>query len=62
MKTLLCGTLALFVLAGVLLLEGPLSGGEPAPKVRQPAVAGSFYPAGPKELGMMLDDFLSKAA
>jgi AmmeMemoRadiSam system protein B len=35
--------------------------GTPMPKVRPPAVAGSFYPSDPKELGRMIDDFLSKA-
>jgi AmmeMemoRadiSam system protein B len=30
-------------------------------KVRRPEVAGSFYPADPKELGKMLDGFLAKA-
>ncbi len=32
-----------------------------APKVRPPAVAGSFYPADPKNLGDMLDGFLAQA-
>ena len=32
------------------------------PKVRPAAVAGSFYPADPKELSQMVDDFLAKAA
>ena len=31
-----------------------------AGKVRQPAVAGSFYPAGAKALARMVDDFLAK--
>jgi AmmeMemoRadiSam system protein B/AmmeMemoRadiSam system protein A len=31
-------------------------------RVRRPEVAGSFYPADPKELGKMLDGFLAKAA
>ena len=39
-----------------------LGGGGQAPKIRQPAVAGSFYPADPKELGSMIDGFLAKAA
>src|SRR5208282_1929541 len=30
-------------------------------KVRQPGVAGSFYPADPKELAKMVDDFLARA-
>jgi hypothetical protein len=31
------------------------------PKVRQPAVAGSFYPADPEQLTQMVDGFLAKA-
>ena len=62
MKTLTFGIVALSVVAGFLLVEGASRGGGQAPKVRQPAVAGSFYPADPKELGTMLDGFLSKAA
>jgi AmmeMemoRadiSam system protein B/AmmeMemoRadiSam system protein A len=56
------GTIALSVLAGLLLMEGALSGGGQALKIRPPAVAGSFYPADPKELGAMIDGFLAKAA
>ena len=33
-----------------------------AEKIRQPAVAGAFYPADPKELSQMIDDMLAKAA
>jgi len=33
----------------------------PEEKVRQPAVAGAFYPADPAELGKMIDGFLSQA-
>ncbi len=55
------GILALSTLAGLLLMEGASGGGQ-APKIRQPAVAGSFYPADPKDLGAMIDGFLSKAA
>lgn len=33
----------------------------PEEKVRQPAVAGAFYPADPAELGKMIDGFLAKA-
>ena len=62
MKTLTFGIVALSVVAGFLLVEGASRGGGQAPKIRQPAVAGSFYPADPKELGSMLDGFLSKAA
>ena len=32
-----------------------------AQRVRPPAVAGTFYPADPKELGRMVDDFLARA-
>ena len=59
MKTLLFGSLVLF--AGFLAME-PASGGGQASKVRQPAVAGTFYPADPQELGKMIDGFLAKAA
>jgi len=62
MKILTFGIVALSAVAGLLLVEGASSGGGQAPKIRQPAVAGSFYPADPKELGSMLDGFLSKAA
>src|ERR1039458_5480640 len=62
MKILTYGIVALSVVAGFLLVEGASRGGGQAPKIRQPAVAGSFYPADPKELGNMLDGFLSKAA
>jgi hypothetical protein len=62
MKTLSFGVIALFLLAGLLLVEGASSSGGQALKVRQPAVAGTFYPADPKELAKMIDDFLAKAA
>jgi AmmeMemoRadiSam system protein B/AmmeMemoRadiSam system protein A len=62
MKILTFGFVALSVAAGFLLVEGASRDGGQAPKIRQPAVAGSFYPADPKELGNMLDGFLSKAA
>ena len=51
----------LLLLAGFVAAE-PASAGAPAPKVRPPAVAGSFYPADPKELARMIDGFLAKAA
>ena len=50
MKRFCVGLLALALFAGG------------TPKVRPPAVAGSFYPADPNELGKMLDGFLAKAA
>ena len=52
---------ALLVLVILLIYPKNVSRGA-APKVRPPAVAGSFYPADPKELGGMLDDFLAHAA
>jgi len=61
MKLLLV-ILAASVLTGVLMVKGTSNGGGQAPKVRPPAVAGSFYPADPKELGKMLDDFFATAA
>src|ERR1039457_6643240 len=61
MKILTFGIVAVALVAGFLLVEGSSRGGGQAPKIRQPAVAGSFYPADPKELGSMLDGFLSKA-
>lgn len=62
MKILSLGILALSVLAGMLLLERTSSGGGQALKIRPMAVAGSFYPADPQELGKMIDGFLAKAA
>ena len=56
------GVIALSLLAGFLLAEGASSGGGQALKIRQPAVAGSFYPADPKELARMIDGFLAKAS
>ena len=52
---------ALLVLVILLIYPKNVSRGA-APKVRPPAVAGSFYPADPKELGSMVDDFLAHAA
>jgi len=46
----------------VEILRAGAPGGQTALKVRQPAVAGTFYPADPKELAAMIDGFLSKAA
>ena len=62
MKIWTFGIVALSVVAGLLLVEGASRGGGQAPKIRPPAVAGSFYPADPKELGSMIDGFLAKAA
>jgi hypothetical protein len=50
----------LLVLVILLIYPKNVSRGA-APKVRPPAVAGSFYPADPKELGDMLDGFLAHA-
>jgi hypothetical protein len=45
---------------------GQLSGdgrlADEKPSIRQPAVAGQFYPAQPEELRRMLDDYLAQAA
>jgi hypothetical protein len=38
------------------------SGAAEQQKIRQPAVAGAFYPADPKELSQMIDEMLAKAA
>jgi AmmeMemoRadiSam system protein B/AmmeMemoRadiSam system protein A len=62
MKRLSIGLIALTAVAGLLLVEGASRGGGQATKIRQPAVAGTFYPAGPKELASMIDGFLAKAA
>ena len=53
--------LAACLVAGALLLAP--SSMRPAGKeqVRQPAVAGSFYPADPKDLEKMIDGFLARA-
>jgi hypothetical protein len=52
---------ALLVLVILLFNSKSLCRGA-APKVRPPAVAGSFYPADPKILGDMLDGLLAHAA
>jgi hypothetical protein len=62
MKIWTYGIVALSVVAGLLLVEGASRGGGQAPKIRPPAVAGSFYPADAKELASMIDGFLAKAA
>ncbi|MGO9011969.1 MAG: AmmeMemoRadiSam system protein B [Bryobacteraceae bacterium] len=61
MKILSFGMTALFLLAGFLVKGASRSGGQ-ARTIRQPAVAGAFYPADPKELAGMIDGFLAKAA
>ena len=62
MKTLSFGIVALSMAAGLILVEENSHGGGPAVKVRPMAVAGTFYPADPKELGSTIDGFLAKAA
>ena len=54
---------ALIALAGACLMPGATAAGEtPAsPKVREPAVAGLFYPKDPAELSRMIDAFLAAA-
>lgn len=61
MKILLLGIMAFAVLGGFLLVRGGSIGTGEAQKVRPPAVAGSFYPADPAELGKMVDGFLAQA-
>jgi AmmeMemoRadiSam system protein B/AmmeMemoRadiSam system protein A len=56
-----CRLLALAVVAGALVVNCKSGSSADAPKVRQPAVAGSFYPADPKELARMVDQFLAAA-
>ena len=62
MKILSFGMTALFLLAGFLLVKGASRSGGQARTIRQPAVAGTFYPADAKELASMIDGFLAKAA
>lgn len=47
----------------LLLILGALAacGRAETEKIRKPAVAGMFYPADPKELATMVDEFMSKA-
>lgn len=52
------GKPALICLAAIALIS-PLADG--AQKIRQPAVAGAFYPADPKELAKTVDELLSRA-
>jgi len=51
----------LFVAIVLVAATGSCWGGNP-PAVRQPGVAGSFYPADPKALTAMMDDMLARAA
>jgi len=62
MKILSFGVIALSLILSACPppREVPSAGGNPAS--RQPAVAGTFYPADPKELAKMIDGFLAKAA
>jgi AmmeMemoRadiSam system protein B/AmmeMemoRadiSam system protein A len=53
---------ALCALSGVLVLGAGRPSAAEKQKVRQPAVAGEFYPAQPAELGNMLDQLLAHAA
>ena len=50
--------LAFVVVAAYILGPGSSTQGQ---KIRPPAVAGTFYPADPKELGKMVDGFLAAA-
>ena len=59
MKTVPFDMFALCVFASFLLVEGTSKGGGQTPKSRQTAVAGTFYPADPAELGKMIDGYLA---
>jgi AmmeMemoRadiSam system protein B/AmmeMemoRadiSam system protein A len=45
-----------------VITRGALAMAGEGQKVRQPAVAGAFYPADPKELTKMIDEFLAQAS
>jgi len=62
MRTLSVAAIALTVVAGVAPVNAASNKGERAPKVRPPAVAGSFYPSDPTELTRVIDGFLAKAS
>ena len=62
MKILSFGMVVLAAAAGLLLVRGDSRGGGQSPKIRPSAVAGSFYPADPKELASVIDGYLAKAA
>ncbi len=53
--------LTLWLVSASVLLGSHRAGAADKQKVRQPGVAGSFYPADPKELSKMVDDFLAQA-
>jgi MEMO1 family protein len=53
---------ALAALACLLLAPRGAVGAGETPKVRPSAVAGSFYPADPKELAALVDGYLARAA
>ena len=57
-----CGLWCCGLWLGLVGMEMTLSGGGQAPKIRPAAVAGTFYPSDPRELGKMIDGFLAKAA
>jgi len=59
MAWLMTQCIALMVTAPILPVRA--ASGAAEQKVRQAAVAGSFYPADPKELSQMIDDLLGKA-
>jgi AmmeMemoRadiSam system protein B/AmmeMemoRadiSam system protein A len=49
-----------FAILAALLLTAVTAGSQAAEKVRQPEVAGAFYPANPNELARMVDGFIAK--
>jgi AmmeMemoRadiSam system protein B/AmmeMemoRadiSam system protein A len=61
MKIVPVGILTFAVVASFLLVHFKSVSSSAAQKVRPPAVAGGFYPADPKELAKMVDDFLARA-
>ena len=54
------GTILLIVVVAVTVPQACFAGG--AQVVRQPGVAGGFYPSDPKELAAMIDDLLAHAS
>jgi AmmeMemoRadiSam system protein B/AmmeMemoRadiSam system protein A len=58
---------AILLISTVVLLVGALAittclAGEPAQEIRQPVVAGSFYPQNPKELAATVDGLIAHAS
>jgi AmmeMemoRadiSam system protein B/AmmeMemoRadiSam system protein A len=60
-RRLFSRSLALGLIAAALTLAPHCSRSAEKPKVRQPGVAGAFYPADAKQLARMIDQFLAQA-